>query len=110
MAFKSAVHKAKPVLLEPMMKLEVVSPKDFLGDIIGDASARRGQIESIETHGETCILQALLPLSETFGYATSLRSETQGRATHSLEFHGYQPLPGDLVQEITSKTGLVKHA
>jgi elongation factor G len=105
MAFKSAVQKAKPVLLEPMMKLEVVSPKDFLGDIIGDVSARRGQIESIETHGETCILQALLPLSETFGYATSLRSQTQGRATHSLEFHGYQPLPSELVQEITSKAG-----
>jgi elongation factor G len=110
MAFKNGVRKAKPVLLEPIMKLEVVTPKEFLGDIIGDLSAKRGRIELIETHGETCIIQALLPLAETFGYATSLRSQTQGRATHSLEFHSYQELPGEVAEKITDTAGFVKYA
>lgn len=110
MAFKDGVRRAKPVLLEPTMRLEVVSPKEFLGDIIADISARRGQIESIETHGDTCIIQALLPLSEAFGYATSLRSQTQGRATHSLEFHSYQELPPEVAEQMANTTGLVKHA
>ena len=110
MAFKNGVRKARPVLLEPIMKLEVVTPKEFLGDIIGDLSARRGRIELIETYGETCIVQALLPLAETFGYATSLRSQTQGRATHSLEFHSYQELPGEIVEQIKDTAGFVKYA
>jgi elongation factor G len=110
MAFKNGVRKARPVLLEPIMKLEVVTPKEFLGDIIGDLSARRGRIELIETYGETCIVQALLPLAETFGYATSLRSQTQGRATHSLEFHSYQELPGEMVEQIKDTAGFVKYA
>jgi elongation factor G len=110
MAFKDAVRKGRPVLLEPVMRLEVVTPKEFLGDIIGDVSARRGQIEAIETHGETCIVQALVPLAETFGYATSLRSQTQGRATHSLEFHSYQELPEGLVEQVTDRAGLARHA
>jgi elongation factor G len=110
MAFKSGVRKAKPVLLEPIMKLEVVTPKEFLGDIIGDLSAKRGRIELIETHGETCIVQALLPLAETFGYATSLRSQTQGRATHSLEFHSYQELPNEVADKIMDTAGFVKYA
>ncbi len=110
MAFKSGVRKAKPVLLEPIMRLEVVTPKEFLGDIIGDLSAKRGRIELIETHGETCIIQALLPLAETFGYATSLRSQTQGRATHSLEFHSYQELPNEVAEKITDTAGFVKYA
>jgi elongation factor G len=110
MAFKNGVHKAKPVLLEPIMKLEVVTPKEFLGDIIGDLSARRGRIELIETHAETCIIQALLPLAETFGYATSLRSQTQGRATHSLEFSSYQELPNEVAEKIRDTAGLVNYA
>jgi elongation factor G len=110
MAFKNGVRKARPVLLEPIMKLEVVTPKEFLGDIIGDLSAKRGRIELIETYGETCIVQALLPLAETFGYATSLRSQTQGRATHSLEFHSYQELPGEMVEQIKDTAGFVKYA
>ncbi|HEY40386.1 MAG TPA: elongation factor G [Dehalococcoidia bacterium] len=110
MAFKNGVRKAKPVLLEPIMKLEVVTPKEFLGDIIGDLSAKRGRIELIETHGETCIIQALLPLAETFGYATDLRSQTQGRATHSLEFHSYQELPSEVAEKITDTAGFVKYA
>ncbi|HEY33491.1 MAG TPA: elongation factor G [Dehalococcoidia bacterium] len=110
MALKNGVRKAKPVLLEPIMKLEVVTPKEFLGDIIGDLSAKRGKIELIETHSETCIVQSLLPLVETFGYATSLRSQTQGRATHSLEFHSYQELPGEMVEQIKDTAGFVKYA
>jgi elongation factor G len=110
MAFKDAVRSAHAILLEPVMKLEIVTPKEFLGDIIGDVSARRGQIELIETHGETCIVQAQVPLSETFGYATSLRSQTQGRATHSLEFHAYLPLPAAMTEQITDRVGFTANA
>jgi elongation factor G len=110
MALKNGVKKARPVLLEPVMKLEVVTPKEFLGDIIGDVSARRGRIELIETHGETCVIQAIIPLVETFGYTTSLRSETQGRATHSLEFHTYQELPDGLADKSTDKAGIARYA
>jgi len=110
MAFKEGVTKAKPILLEPIMKLEVVTPKQFLGDIIGDLSSRRGHIESIETHGETCIIQAFVPLVETFGYATSLRSQTQGRATHTMEFSSYQETPAGFVDQITDSAGFIKYA
>ncbi|MBL7166033.1 MAG: elongation factor G [Dehalococcoidales bacterium] len=110
MALKNGVKKARPVLLEPVMKLEVVTPKEFLGDIIGDVSARRGHIELIETHGETCVIQAIVPLVETFGYTTSLRSETQGRATHSLEFHNYQELPDGPADKTTDKAGIARYA
>jgi len=109
LAFRDAARKARPVVLEPVMKLEVVTPKEFLGDIIGDVTARRGHITLIETHGETCVIQVLLPLVETFGYATSLRSQTQGRATHSLEFHSYQPLPDELAEQITDRVRTLKH-
>jgi elongation factor G len=110
MAFKKSATKAKPVLLEPIMKLEVNAPKEFLGDIIGDISSKRGHIESIETLGELCILQAFIPLSETFGYATSLRSLTQGRATHTMEFSSYQEVPTELAEEIMDKAGFVRYA
>ncbi|HEY90965.1 MAG TPA: elongation factor G [Dehalococcoidia bacterium] len=110
MAFKKCVSKARPVMLEPVMKLEVVTPKEFLGDIIGDVSARRGHITLIETHGETCVIQAIVPLVETFGYTTSLRSETQGRATHSLEFHSYQEIPDGLIDRTTDRAGIARYA
>ena len=110
MAFKKGVNKAHPVMLEPVMKLEVVTPKDFLGDIIGDVSARRGHITLIETHGETCVIQAIVPLVETFGYTTSLRSETQGRATHSLEFHSYQEIPDGLIDRTKDRAGITRYA
>jgi len=100
MAIRSGVAKAAPVLLEPVMKLNVVSPKEFLGDIIGDINSRRGHIESIETEGETCIVRASIPLAEVFGYTTSLRSLTQGRAAHTLEFSRYQQLKPDLATEV----------
>jgi elongation factor G len=99
-ALKEGVSKANPILLEPIMKLEVVMPAQFLGDVIGDLNSRRGHIEGIETHGETCVVRALVPLAETFGYATVLRSLSQGRATYSLEFHCYRELPANLTEQI----------
>jgi elongation factor G len=85
------------------MRLEVVAPKEFLGDIMGDLNSRRGHIESFETRDEMAVIRALIPLAETFGYATSLRSLTQGRATHSLEFCRYQEVPAELADQITGK-------
>ncbi len=100
MAVKDGMAKASPVLLEPIMKLEVLTPQQFLGDIISDLSSRRAQIESFETHGDMCTVRALIPLGETFGYTTVLRSLTQGRATRSMEVHGYQELPAELANQI----------
>ena len=100
MALKDGVRKAKPILLEPIMRLEVVMPEQFLGDVIGDLSSRRGHIEAIETYEGMRAVHAFVPLAETFGYTTSLRSLTQGRATHSMEFHQYQKLPDALADQI----------
>jgi elongation factor G len=99
-ALKEGVRKAHPILLEPIMKLEVVMPAQFLGDVIGDLNSRRGHIDGIETHGETCVVRALVPLAEIFGYATILRSLSQGRATYSLEFYCYRELPANLAEQI----------
>jgi len=103
MSFKSGMNKAKPVVLEPVMKLEIVTPEKFLGDVIGDLSSRRGHVESIETSGEASTVICLVPLAETFGYTTALRSLTQGRATHSMEFSRYQELPAELAAELREK-------
>ncbi len=103
MALRDGVRRGKPILLEPVMKLEVVTPEQFLGDIIGDLNAKRGHIGKVETQGEIYVINCLIPLAETFGYATSLRSLTQGRATHSLEFHSYEQVPADLEEEIVEK-------
>lgn len=102
-AVKEGVRKANPVLLEPIMKLEVVMPAQFLGDVIGDLNSRRGHIEGIETYGETCVIRALVPLAETFGYATVLRSLSQGRATYSLEFQHYRELPASLADKVGTR-------
>ena len=99
-ALKNGVSKANPVLLEPIMKLELVVPSQFLGDVIGDLNSRRGRIEGIETHGETCVVHSVVPLAETFGYATALRSLSQGRATYSLEFHCRRELPTNLAEQM----------
>jgi len=85
------------------MKLEVVAPEQFLGDIIGDLNAKRGHVDKVETQGEMYSIHCHIPLAETFGYATRLRSITQGRATHSLEFLKYEELPPELTQEIVEK-------
>ena len=103
LALREGVKKAQPILLEPIMKLEVVTPEQFLGDIIGDLNSRRGRIGKIDPQGDTFIIHCLIPLAESFGYATSLRSLTQGRATHSLEFNSYEQLPSNMTEEIIEK-------
>ncbi len=102
-ALKEGVRKGSPVLLEPIMKLEIVTPEQYLGDIIGDLNSRRGHIGKIEQQGDSFIIHCLIPMAESFGYATTLRSLTQGRATHSLEFHSYEQLPLEKMEEIIEK-------
>jgi elongation factor G len=104
MALRSGIRKAKPILLEPVMKLEVATPQEFMGDMMGDLNARRGQVEGIETRGDLQIIRCYLPLGEAFGYATNLRSMSQGRATHSMEFHRYQEVPSSLAEEIIARS------
>jgi elongation factor G len=94
MAFQDAAKKAKPVLLEPIMRVEVVVPKEYMGDVMGNLSSRRGHIQSQVDRGGTQIIASRVPLSEMFGYATDLRSRTHGRATYVMNFDGYQKLPG----------------
>jgi elongation factor G len=84
------------------MKLEVVTPEEVVGEIIGDLSARRGQVEGMEAFGNTRVVRCLVPLAETFGYATDLRSLSRGRATYSMEFHRYEPVPKGLVQSVVA--------
>jgi elongation factor G len=103
MAFKDAAKKAKPVLLEPVMRVEVVVPKDYMGDVIGNLASRRGQIQSQEDRGGTQIIQSRVPLSEMFGYATDLRSRTQGRATYSMHFDRYEPPPPNVIEEVVAR-------
>jgi elongation factor G len=103
MAFKDAAKKARPVLLEPVMRVEVVVPKDYLGDVMGDLASRRGKIQSQEERGGTQIISARVPLSEMFGYATDLRSRTQGRATYSMHFDRYEPTPQNVSEEVVAR-------
>jgi elongation factor G len=100
MAFKEAARKAKPVLLEPLMDLEVVTPEDYLGDVLSDVTARRGRIERVEARHGNQVVRALVPLAEVFGYATDLRSRTQGRATFTLQFHSYQEVPESVRRDL----------
>ena len=103
MAFKKAVRAARPVLLEPIMEVEVVTPEDNLGDVIGDLSSRRGRIEGMEQRGASHVVQAQVPLSDMFGYATDLRSRTQGRATYTMQFDSYQEVPESVSREIIAR-------
>jgi elongation factor G len=103
MAFQDAAKKAKPVLLEPVMRVEVVVPKEHLGGVMGDLSSRRGQIQSQEDRGGTQIINARVPLSEMFGYATDLRSSTQGRATYSMHFDRYEQAPSNVSEEVVAR-------
>ena len=104
--FKEACRQAAPVILEPVMKLEVVTPDDFLGDVMGDINARRGKIEGMEQRGNTQIVRGYVPLAEMFGYATALRSMTQGRAQHTMTFAYYEQLPPALAEEIIHSAGI----
>ena len=103
MAFQDAAKKAKPVLLEPVMRVEVVVPKEHLGGVMGDLSSRRGHIQSQEDRGGTQIINARVPLSEMFGYATDLRSSTQGRATYSMHFDRYEQAPSNVSEEVVAR-------
>jgi elongation factor G len=103
LAFQDAAKKAKPVLLEPVMRVEVVVPKDYLGDVMGDLASRRGRIQSQEDRGGTQIIKARVPLSEMFGYATDLRSRTQGRATYSMHFDRYEQAPQNVSEEVVAR-------
>ena len=103
LAIKEAVRKAKPVLLEPIMTVEVVVPEQYMGDVIGDLNSRRGRIEGMQLRGTTQIIKAMVPLSEMFGYATELRSRTQGRGSFTMHFGKYEEVPGSLAEEIVSK-------
>src|SRR5687767_12588754 len=103
MAFQDAAKKAKPVLLEPVMRVEVVVPKEHMGDVMGNLSSRRGAIQSQEDRGGTQIINARVPLSEMFGYATDLRSRTQGRATYSMHFDRYEQAPNHVSEEIVAR-------
>jgi elongation factor G len=103
MALQEAAKKAGVKLLEPMMEVEVVTPEEYMGDVIGDLSARRGKIESMEQRGQGRVVRALAPLAEMFGYATDLRSRTQGRATYTMQFHSYEEVPQTIAEEIVAK-------
>jgi elongation factor G len=103
LAIKEAVRKAKPVLLEPIMTVEVVVPEQYMGDVIGDLNSRRGRIEGMQLRGTTQIIKSMVPLSEMFGYATELRSRTQGRGSFTMHFGKYEEVPGSLAEEIVSK-------
>ena len=103
MAFREAARKAGPVLLEPIMGVEVVTPDEYMGDVMGDLSSRRGRIEGMEARGNTQVVRAQVPLSEMFGYSTDLRSRTQGRATYTMQFHSYQQVPEVIATEIVKR-------
>ena len=103
-AFKKAMGLAKPVLLEPIMKVEIIIPEEYMGEVIGDVNARRGKIEGFESKGGSQVVRGNVPLSELFGYATDLRSHTQGRGTFSMEFSHYFHLPPHLAEKVVSKT------
>ena len=104
MAFKAAAEKAGPTLLEPIMRVEVTTPESYLGDVIGDLHSRRGRVDSMEPRGNVHVVRALVPLSDMFGYATSLRSMTQGRASYSMEPSHYEQVPQSLADEIRKKS------
>ncbi|MBV9662633.1 MAG: elongation factor G [Actinobacteria bacterium] len=103
MAHKEAARKAKPVLLEPIMAVEVVTPEDYMGDVIGDLSSRRGKVEGMDQRGNAQVIRSQVPLAEMFGYATDLRSRTQGRATYTMQFHSYQQVPESISREIIAR-------
>jgi elongation factor G len=104
MAIKDAMHKAQPYLLEPIMKVDVVMPEEYLGDVMGDLSSRRGHILGMEGRGTSQNVKANVPLAEMFGYATELRSMTSGRATYSMEFSHYAEMPGNLAEAVGRRT------
>ena len=108
MAMRNGIDKAKPVILEPIMEVEITTPNQFLGDIIGDLNSRRAHIEGIESRDESSTIRCLVPLAETFGFAGDLRSLSQGRASHTMCFHRYEELPQDLAEQIVARVGRIR--
>ena len=102
MAFQEAARKAGVKLLEPIMDVEVTTPEDYMGDVIGDLNSRRGKVEGMNQRGNSQVINAQVPMSEMFGYATDLRSKTQGRATYSMQFNSYQDVPESIAEEIVA--------
>ncbi len=102
MAFKAAARQADPALLEPMMAVEVVTPEEYTGDVIGNLNSRRGKISSIEARAGFQVITSTVPLSEMFGYATDLRSMTQGRANYTMQFLRYEEAPRNIAEEIVA--------
>jgi elongation factor G len=100
MAFKNAMAKADPVLLEPVMRVEITVPEEYMGDVIGDVNSRRGRIEGMDARAGAQVIRAFVPLSEMFGYATALRSRTQGRGVYSMEFDHYDEVPKNIQEQI----------
>lgn len=100
MAFKDGAKKANPVILEPIMKVEITVPEEYMGDVIGDMNSRRGKMEGMEAKQGTQIIRGFIPLSEMFGYATALRSKTQGRGTYSMEPSHYEEVPKSILEQI----------
>ena len=105
LAFKQACQKARPQLLEPIMKVEVTTPEEFMGDVMGNLNSKRGQIDEMTDRGNAKVIRANVPLAEMFGYATDLRSMTQGRANYSMEFHHYAPTPKNVADKIIEARG-----
>ena len=103
MALKEAARQASPVLLEPVMAVEVVTPEEYMGDVIGDLSSRRGKVEGMEQRGSSQVVRSLVPLADMFGYATDLRSRTQGRATYTMQFSAYHEVPDSIAREIIAR-------
>ena len=103
MGFRAAVAKAKPILLEPAMKVEITTPDEYLGDVMGDVSSRRGKIDGMNPKDGIHVLNAFIPLSEMFGYATDLRSKTQGRGVYVMQMDHFEKLPDSLVEKIEAK-------
>jgi elongation factor G len=106
MAVKEAARKASPVLLEPIMGVEVVVPEEYMGDVIGDLSSRRGRIQSMTARGNAQVVASQVPLANMFGYATELRSRTQGRATFTMQFSHYEPVPTSVSEELTARAAV----
>ena len=110
MAFRDGARKASPILLEPMMKVEVITPEEYLGDVMGDLNGRRGKIEGFSSRKDAQVIRGLVPLAEMFGYATTVRSMTQGRAIYTMQFSHYSEVPKSVVEEISEKSGTKKSA
>jgi elongation factor G len=103
MGFKEGAARANPVLLEPIMAVEVVCPEEYMGDIIGDLNSRRGRVQGMNMRGAGRVITAQVPLSEMFGYATDIRSKTQGRATYTMQFAHYEEVPKNIAEQIIAK-------